>query len=220
MNQTIKNCLILIPILCIFIQNVFAQTPCDFKGISVGDRMSPNQIMSALGITNYKTNPKRPSYEDMHPMIEKYGFAGAFELIDEKIGNSCEDSSCIVSTLAIGNNIPASVFFSFNPNTKIIDAIEIKSNEVYWGELKSILINKYGTDWSVEREKMSILNRQTNKSRNVDREIMNHKTGGKNSKTNDNCEITATNFDIIFTHPGSNGLYQSAVDIKLISKNF
>ena len=34
-----------------------AETPCDFKGISVGNKMSPAQLMSALGVTRYKTNP-------------------------------------------------------------------------------------------------------------------------------------------------------------------
>jgi hypothetical protein len=42
----------------LFVGPSLAETPCDFKGISVGSRMSPAEIMSALGISQYKTNPQ------------------------------------------------------------------------------------------------------------------------------------------------------------------
>jgi hypothetical protein len=32
-----------------FASPLFAETPCDFKGISVGDKMSASEVMSALG---------------------------------------------------------------------------------------------------------------------------------------------------------------------------
>ena len=41
----------------LFASPLLAETPCDFKGISVGSKMSPAQLMSALGVTKYKTNP-------------------------------------------------------------------------------------------------------------------------------------------------------------------
>lgn len=50
-----------------------AETPCDFKGISVGNKMTPTEIMTALGMTNYKTNPVRPAFEETLPVVQKYG---------------------------------------------------------------------------------------------------------------------------------------------------
>jgi hypothetical protein len=37
-----------------------AEPPCDFKGIAVGNRMAPAEIMAALGVTKYKANPPQP----------------------------------------------------------------------------------------------------------------------------------------------------------------
>ena len=43
----------------LFVCPALAETPCDFKGISVGSRMSPAEIMSALGVSQY-IRPIRP----------------------------------------------------------------------------------------------------------------------------------------------------------------
>ena len=40
-----------------------ADAPCDFKGVSVGSKMSPAEIMSALGVAQYKMNPARWSFD-------------------------------------------------------------------------------------------------------------------------------------------------------------
>jgi hypothetical protein len=40
-----------------FATPLLAETPCDFKGVSVGSSMSPVEIMSALGVSQYETNP-------------------------------------------------------------------------------------------------------------------------------------------------------------------
>jgi hypothetical protein len=40
-----------------------AETPCDFKGISVGNKMASAEIMAALGVAKYKMNPARPSFD-------------------------------------------------------------------------------------------------------------------------------------------------------------
>jgi len=63
-----------------------AETPCDFKGVSVGNKMAPAEIMAALGVTNYKTNPPQSSFEEMMALAKKYGTISAGELLDEKIG--------------------------------------------------------------------------------------------------------------------------------------
>jgi hypothetical protein len=54
-----KNIAALLISAFLFASSSRAETPCDFKGISVGDRMTPAEVMAALGVTKYKTNPPR-----------------------------------------------------------------------------------------------------------------------------------------------------------------
>jgi hypothetical protein len=80
-----------------------------------GNRMTPAQIMGALGVTKYKTNPVRPSFDQAFPLVERYAIAAAGELEDWNIGPHCEYSSCrIPYGVRVGNeNIPANVFIAF-----------------------------------------------------------------------------------------------------------
>jgi len=57
-----------------------SEIPCDFKGVSVGDRLTPDQIMQKFGISKFVTNPKLASFDTMQPLYDKYGITGASEL--------------------------------------------------------------------------------------------------------------------------------------------
>jgi hypothetical protein len=90
-----------------------AETPCDFKGISVGSRMSPAEIMSALGVSQYKTNPSK--HYDM-ALVKKYGMIPAAEIEEWNIGPYCDDESCVVPygiRVGNGNGIPVQAFILF-----------------------------------------------------------------------------------------------------------
>jgi len=195
-----------------------AQTPCDFKGLSVGDKMPPSQIMSKLGISKYKTNPK---FDFPLELTQKHGTVGAMELLESKIGPYCNDSSCqIPNNFKVGAGIDASVFVLFNSNTNQIQAVNVRTNTTYWSDLVEILKRKYGQKWVLEESDFAITNYHTDLKIPVQRYIMTHKTGGINPKTGDTCQISAVNYDYIFSHPGPLGLYQSVFEIKLISSNF
>ena len=198
----------------------FAETPCDFKGLSVGDKLSPAEAMAALGIRNYKTNPKNASFEQLEPNVEKYGIIAASEIEDWKIGPYCHQTSCnIPYGVYVGNNdIPVSVSFSISEGR--ITEIDVSFNETYWDELLPILDNKYGAAWEVERTKLLITDLETKKGQQVERIFLNHTNGGRNRKTNDKCQIWANNFDVIFKHHDPLGSYHSQLVIKLVSKNF
>jgi hypothetical protein len=57
----------------LFASSSYAEAPCDFKGVSVGDKLTPAEIMKVLGVTKYKMNPKFPSTEELLPNQVKYG---------------------------------------------------------------------------------------------------------------------------------------------------
>jgi hypothetical protein len=139
--------------LLFFASSALAETPCDFKGISVGDKMSPAELMSALGVPNYKTNPARPSFEHTKALVERYSMLAAAEIEDDEIGPYCDDTSCrIPYGIFVGNMnaIPVKAFFSFHDG--LITEISVKFGELYWDQVLPIIDQKYGDNWKVERE--------------------------------------------------------------------
>ena len=143
----------------LFASPLFAETPCDFKGISVGSKMSPTQIMSALGVTTYKTNP--PPHSPSLALTKKYGFIAAGEIEDSEIGPYCSTTMCTVpSGVAVGNNnIPVKVDISFHED--LITKIVISFSETYWDKKLTIFDQKYGADWTIESNSMPITNYET-----------------------------------------------------------
>lgn len=203
-----------------FASPLLAETPCDFKGLSVGNKMSPAQIMSTLGVNQYKTNAAQRSFDQTMALVEKYGLVAAGEIEDWEIGPYCRDKICRVPYgVAVGNNnIPVKVDISFHDG--LITEIVVQFSEANWDELQPILNQKYGADWAIERNDMPILNYETKERRMVQRIILEHVTNGTNPITKDHCKIWATNFDIVFEHHDALGRYHSQIVIQLISKNF
>lgn len=194
---------------------------CEFKGVSVGDKINIPDVMHKLGVKNYKINPKKPDFLEEQKLWDQYGFLGASEISNNKIGNYCDINSCRIIDTFIGNKIQSTIFISFDQNTKIINAIEVSINQNYWNELVSIIKNKYKGAWNKNTSSIFISNYKTKKGALFDREEYRLKTPAKNINTGDSCEISAIEHDIIFEHPLSHlGVYQSIFDIQLISKNF
>ena len=200
--------------------NVRAETPCDFKGIAVGDKMSPDQIMKTLGIQKYKINPEQ-SFDELMGLAKKYGLFPAAEVRDWKTGPYCNEDSCrIPYGVTVGNdNIPVSVFFGIN-RSGIIDAIDVQFAQTFWDQIRPIWDQKYGNDWKIEHDEMPITDNETNKTTILKRIILTHVSNGLNRSTNDHCIISARNLDIVLQHHDPMGPYHSLFEIELVSKNF
>ena len=197
-----------------------AETPCDFKGISVGNKMNPAEIMAALGVTKYKTNPSGRTSDDKMAAAKKYGIIAAAELEDLEIGPYCTETSCRVPYgVGVGNNnTPVNVFISFREG--LITEIDVSFSANNWNEMLPMLDQKYGADWNVERGDTVITDYVTKKSVILQLISMNHITNGTNRSTNDHCQISAANLDTAFQHHDPYGPYHSMLVIKLVSKNF
>jgi hypothetical protein len=180
-----------------------AQTPCDFKGISVGTKMDPAEIMAGLGITKYKMNPAQSSFGDL-ALQRKYGIIPAAELEEWDVGPYCNETSCRVPYgVTVGNsNTPVNVFVSFHD--RLIKEIEVSFNEMYWDQMLPILDQKYGADWKVDRSYTAITDYETKKNHVAELISLTHISNGMNQSTKDDAY----------------GPYHSLVVIKLISKNF
>lgn len=220
-SENMKKLLLILSLLLIT-NNVCAEiSSCDFKGISVGDKIEIPDAMKKLGVKNYRVNPARPDFQELEKKIQEHGLMGANEIVDNEIGAFCTDTACKINKTSIGNDIPASVFILFNDKSKIIQAIEVTVNQSYWNDLIAIIKNKYKGTWTKDTSSIHIANYKSNKGRLFDREEYRLKTPAKNFKTNDSCQISAIEHDIIFEHPSSVlGLYHSVFDIELISNNF
>jgi hypothetical protein len=205
----------------LFASPLLAETPCDFKGISVGDKMSQAQLMSALGVTSYKTNPPTSPFEQMMALAKKYSMMVAAEMEDWEIGPYCNDTSCRVPYgVSVGNNngIPVKVDVSFDKD--LIIEIVVKFGEMFWDQMLPIFDEKYGADWTTERSHSVVTNYETKKARVAEIISMQHITNGTNPRTKDHCKISAVNIDLVFEHHDPLGPYQSEFVIQLISKNF
>ncbi len=196
------------------------EIPCDFKGVSVGDKLAPAEIMAKFGITKYVTDPQGASFEEMKSLYEKYSIAVAGELEDWKIGSYCKATHCqIPYGVTVGNNnLPVKVFVSFHSG--IITEIDVNFSHTMWDEVVSIITKKYGTDWRRDESVEVITDYETKKGEVVPRLFMESVAGGVNRSTGDTCHLWANSIDIIFKHHDPIGPYQSVFVIKLDSKNF
>jgi hypothetical protein len=195
------------------------EPPCDFKGISVGNRMTPSEIMSGLGVTKYKTSPERSSFEDTMAAAQKYGIIPAGELEDWNIGPYCTETYCRVPHgVTVGNNKTA-VSGHVSLREGLVTEIDVSFNATFWDEILPIIDQNYGTDWNVDRGDISITDYETRRGVVLERVSLDHISKGTNKSTMDRCQISATNLDIVFQHHDAYGPYHSVFVIKLISKN-
>jgi hypothetical protein len=216
-DQSLKHITMLVGIL-FFATPLLAETPCDFKGVSVGSRMSPAEIMSALGVSQYKTNPDQSGD---WALAQKYGMMAAGEIADWNIGPFCNDSKCNVPygiSVGLADSISVWVIVSFHDG-QIIEIV-VKFAYEAWDEVMPIIDQKYGDNWKVERGMTGVTNLEDKKTLIVPLIHKEHITNGINPSTKDRCKIWATNIDMVFEHHDAFGPYHSEFVIHLISKNF
>lgn len=199
---------------------VRAQIPCDFKGVSVGDKLTPDQIMKKLGIPKFAINPETASFDTMQPLYDKYGITGASELEDWKIGPYCRDTYCRVPRgVTIGNtDIPVTVFVSFRSG--VITEIDVSFGTTFWDDVLPIIEKKYGSQWKFDQSDMVVTDYETKKSDVLQRITAENRLTGVNASTKDTCHMSVTNIDIIFRHHDPLGTLHSVFVLKLDSKNF
>jgi len=200
----------------LFSAPVRSQVPCDFKGVSVGDKMSREQLMQRLGVSSFKIDPPTSSWDE----VEKYGITGAAERQDDKTGPYCRETSCnIPFGIHVGDdNIPVKVFIALKGD--VVTAIEVSFNSIFWNDVWAIITKKYGASWEIERDNMAVMDYETKKVDQFERVIATHKFSGTNPKTKDTCSLSTTKIYIIFRHHDSLGTLHAIFAIKRESKDF
>jgi hypothetical protein len=199
----------------------WADAPCDFKGVSVGDRMTPAEIMATLGVTKYEMNPAPEPWDKAFARAKKYGLIPAGEMRDWDIGPHCNDHVCVIPYgIGVGNDdMPVRVTVGFSKEK--ITEIDVAFGYGSWESIQPILHRKYGAQWVEERDPNMVVTDLDTKRRWVLKRITSKPTEvGRNPKTGDSCEIWATNIDIVFKHHDPLGPLHSIFVLRLISTNF
>jgi hypothetical protein len=224
-----RTFLLALALACGAAQAANAAAPCDFKGLSVGDKATPREIMKHLGIDKFKSGPDKETqaehdaaFDALMKRADIVGSSNATEERDLKRGPYCDSDYCqIPYGVSVGNSsnpIGVGVFVGFD-KSGMVEEIDVSYDWLNWDEVLELLNNKYGDNWRVENDPMPITNFETKKTVTVTRTTLTHRTLGQNAKTGDKCSLTASSHDIIFEH-SLPPMYKSYFAIKLISKNF
>lgn len=206
-----------------------AAPPCDFKGLSVGDKATPQQIMKHFGIEKFADadaelpQEQRDTAFNAHlTRAEKVGLTNAAEEEDWKLGPACGHSYCrIPYGVSVGSGafpIPVGVFVSFD-KAGTIEAIDVSYSYLQWDDVMELLNTKYGNNWRTEVTPQAVTNFETKKSETIDMTEITHRTPGVNPKTGDKCTMHAISIDLIWQHT-TPPIYRASLEIKLVSKNF
>ena len=208
-----------------------AATPCDFKGLSVGDRATPEQIMKHFGVDKFADGAaySKLSIEQRYPIDKArldrakiVGLSNAAEEEHWKLGPACDYDSCrIPYGVTVGSGtfpISVGVFVSFD-KAGIIQSIDVSYDNSDWEEVMALLNTKYGNNWRTETGVQTLTDLETKKSELRDEVEITHRSLGTNSKTHDTCTLHGASLDMVFLHT-TPPIYRSYFEIKLVSKNF
>lgn len=193
-----------------------AAAPCDFKGVSIGDKLTRKQLMAKLGIKHFKLDPDYTLWRPAENDERQYGYIGARDIAMWRAGPICIADVCYVPFgVEMKAKVPASVEIVFAGDT--ITDIRVGFSSQYWEQIVPTLIQKYGLNRYVEKNpNYVIIDDLTNKSVTVNRTIIASKAGGLNEKTKDRCEMMASNYDSKNIHYYPLGAYRAFFNIDMI----
>jgi hypothetical protein len=205
-----------------------AATPCDFKGLSVGDKATPQQIMSHFGIAKYSVDADKPTNSAAEAArlrrAETVGLMNAVEEEEWKEGSACGYDHCRINygRVSVGSEpfpILVGVEVFFDASSHQITAIDVTYDSTAWDEVLELLNTKYGNNWREDDTQGVTTNYQTKKSFQSVITVLTHREPGINRASGNTCSIVATSNDRVFLHT-TPPVIRAVLEIKLISKNF
>jgi hypothetical protein len=207
-----------------------AATPCDFKGLSVGDKANPEQIMKHFGIEKYTTaDPPQTEAEReatskaFLKRSEQVSMTNALQEAEWREGPACREHSCRITygRVTVGESpypIPVGVFVAFDATHKIT-AIDVSYDRGQWDEVLELLNTKYGDNWRKEETQDVTTDYETKKSQPDTLTVLTHRSPGTNPATGDKCTINTESRDFVWLHT-TPPIYRAELEIRLVSKNF
>jgi hypothetical protein len=217
------------------VSGAHAATPCDFKGLSVGDKATPQQIMTHFGTTKYIKNgddsptttqtkeQKEAVFNARMKRAQKVSMINEAEEEEEKAGPACGHTYCRIPYhyVHVGEepySIPVGVYVSFDSTGKVT-AIDVSYDKIQWDDVLELLNTKYGENWRREDTQDVTTDYETKKSEPETVTVLTHRNNGTNPKTGDKCVINTRSRDIIWLHT-TPPIHRAVMEIRLVSKNF
>ena len=192
----------------------------DFRGIRLSSAMTQAQIMHALGADKFKVDPDTNIWTpDKMGDIEKHGMMYVLEKVEFDIGPFCENDGpkkfycrnpymVVVFGADHNHGICTEVFVE----NGVGHTIDVMFDSLQDEEFFEAMYDKYGkSGWKEERDPDMVITDLSNKThQQVERVTL--------TKKMHDYTITATNYDIVFTHPLP--LYQGLMEMRLVDRNF
>ena len=214
---------------CCIMNMSHAATPCDFKGLSVGDKLTPVEIMKHFGIASFKTGAQAQTKEqrdtEFNALMDRSKKVGSFNALEEeefKVGPICDESICrIPYGVTVGNEpypLQVNVLVSFD-KSRVVTEIDVSFDKASWDDVVQMLNVKYGDNWRRETNESPTINFESNKSTTTTVTSLTHRSNGRNLKTGSTCTIYAVSDDRVFVH-STPPFARSEMQIKLVSTNF
>jgi len=172
-----------------------AAAPCDFKGVSVGDKLAKKELMAKLGIKRFKINPDVSLVRSTENDERQYGYLVAQDMALLRVGPYCLGNMCFIPYgVEIQKKIPSFMQIIF-AGDRVTD-IQVRFDPQYWQQVSPGLIQKYGLNSFLEEHSPYVTTDDTDKKPVTEyRTIIANKSGGANDKTGSRCELSATRYD-------------------------
>jgi hypothetical protein len=167
--------------------------PCYFKSVAVGDKLTPEEIATALD-------------------------AGLLDACNPSSdGTTCQ----FIAAMFLGD-IQYAVRVTIGVRGGIVGEIAVNFGFLYWDDVLPVIYEKFGQPWRTTlRKDVAVVDRETGKDHVVEKIEIERIADGVNPQTNTRCRISATNLDSLFAHDKDVvGLYQASVVIRRISTDF
>ena len=166
-----------------------AAPPCHFKGLSVGDKATPQQIMSHFGVAKYGVDADKPEDSAAEAARLRRGeTVGLMNAVEEewwKEGSACGYDYCRIKygQVSVGSEpfpIQVGVDVFFDASTRQITAIDVTYDSTAWDEVLGLLNTKYGKNWRECDTQGVTMNYETKKSFQSVISVLTHRQLGIN----------------------------------------
>jgi hypothetical protein len=199
-----------------------AQTadPWQYRGIHLGAKMTPDQIMHAIGVTKYSMDPKEDSiWDPKHRDDVKHGMQWALEKVEFDLGPNCKTAdaqnfNCVDpfpgARHDIGSDHGIVKVWVFVKNG-VVHAIDLNFDAVRADEFFDVMFRQFGKEGWVQGEgdtHIAITDLYVKKSLVVDRRIL--------KKESAKYGAYVTDYDIVFTHYMP--MYQGSFEMRVLDQ--
>jgi hypothetical protein len=193
-----------------------------YRGIHLGTKMTPDQIMHAIGVTQYATNPKEDSiWDPKHADDVKHGIQWAIDKVEFDVGPRCavtdaQNFDCrdpianLHPSTPGGDNHGIVMVWVFVKNG-VVHSIDLSFDSLLADAFFDVMFRQFGKAGWVQGQgetHIAITDMYDKTSIVVDRRIL--------RKESSKYSVYVTDYDRVFTHYMP--MYQGSFEMKVLDQ--